>query len=471
MPVNPILSSPVADQSSEYRSFLESKLLTVRPSGIDVPREAIHSGLFLHQSDLTWWGLRKGRAGIFAATGLGKTRVFVEIGRLTGQRTLVLSPLGVARQTVTEAAAIGVEAVYARQQADAHPTGLTVTNYDMARHFDPDAFGCVILDEAAILRDFEGKTRTRLIEMFRDTPYRYAATATPSPNDTTELANYAEFLGICSRAEMLATWFVHDDAGWRLKGHAREPFYRWLASWAMSLKRPSDLGHPDDEYNLPELSICPVIVSTDYVPPGQLFATTLKGITDRAHVRKSTVAERVQAAVRLIDAEPDQPWIVWAGLNAEQDTMASALGDRCVSVYGSLDPDEKERRIGQFIAGERNILVTKVAIAGQGLNLQRCARMVFVGLSDSFADYHQAIRRCWRFGQTQPVHAFVVLTDLEETIYANVLRKEREFEAMTGELVKHVSDFQRAELGQREHRDEIVHAQPMRLPTWLEHAS
>lgn len=456
---------------SSYESFLASKTLVVQPSGIDVSADAVHPSLFDHQRDIVRWAVRKGRAGIFAATGLGKTRMFVEAARLTGVRTLVLSPLGVARQTVQEAAAIGVEAVYARSQTDAHPTGLTVTNYEMAKHFDPDAFGCVVLDEAAILRDFEGKTRTRLIEMFRDTPYRFAATATPSPNETAELANYAEFLGLMTRAEFLATWFVHDEDGWRLKGHAREPFFKWLSSFGMALKRPSDLGYPDDGYILPALTISPVIVQTNYVPEGQLFATTLKGITDRAKVRKGTVAERVAATVDLVNRDPDQPWIIWTGLNDEQDTIAKAFGDRCVSVYGSQTPDEKERGIAAFLSGERNILVTKVAIAGQGLNMQRCARMAFVGLSDSFADYHQAIRRCWRFGQSQPVHAYVVLTDLEEPIYANVLRKEREFEAMTDELVKHVATYEQAELGHVSQRVESVHAQPMQLPAWLKGAA
>lgn len=451
-----------------YAQFLETKRIVVRPSGVEIPADRLHPSLKPHQRDLALWGARKGRSADFAATGLGKTRTFVQRAALACRRALVVAPLGVARQTIEEAAAIGVDAVYARSQVGAPDRGIVVTNYEMVGHFDPDAFDGIVLDEASILKDHEAKTRARLIEMFRDTPYRWVATATPSPNDVAELANYAEFLGIMTRAEMLATWFVHDDQGWRLKGHAREPFFRWLASWAMSLKRPSDLGHPDDGYVLPELSIRPVIVPTDYVPEGQLFATGLKGIQDRARVRKGTVAERVAATVGLVGNEPDEPWTLWCGLNDEQDALAAALGDRCVSIFGSLDSEEKLARLDRWLSGDVPYLVTKPSIFGHGMNFQRCARLAYVGLSDSFEAYHQVNRRHWRFGQARPVHAYVVLTDLEEPIYANVLRKEREFEAMTDALVRHVGDFQREELGRFAHRDEIAHAQPMRLPSWLQ---
>lgn len=468
---------------SAYADFLQTKSLVVQPSGIEVPADAVHPSLKGHQRDMVRWGARKGRGGFFARTGLGKTRTFVETLRVTTRRALVIAPLGVTRQTLTEAAAIGVDAAYARSQADAPAEGITVTNYDMIGHFDPDAFDGVTLDEGSILKDVSSKTRARLTDMFRDTPYRYVATATPSPNSIEELANYAEFLGICTRGEMLATWFVNAnkskatgnkaDTGqeYMLRGHARESFYRWLSTWAMSLKLPSDLGHDDDGYILPELSISPVIVPTDYVPPGQMFATSLKGITDRARVRKSTVAERVQAAVEIINRESDEPWIVWCGLNDEQDTITAALGEQAVSVYGSLDPDEKLARLDRWTTGERPVLVTKPSIFGHGLNLQRCARMVFVGLSDSFEAYHQAIRRCWRFGQTRPVNAHVVLTDLEEPIYANVLRKEREFEHLTDQLVRYVGDFQRAEVGQMRHREDVAHVQPLTIPSWLQGAA
>jgi hypothetical protein len=444
---------------------LASKAIVVQPSGHDVAPDAIHPSLFPFQRDMVRFSVRKGRAALFEATGLGKTRQQIEFARLSGERALLVAPLGVTRQTVREGAEIGVEITYARHQDEAS-SGLTITNYEMVKHFRPDTFGCVVLDESAILRDFEGKTRSALIAAFKDTPYRLACSATPAPNDVAELANHAEFLGVMSRADMLASFFVHDDQGWRLRGHARVPFFRWLASWGMSLKRPSDLGYSDDGYLLPPLTIHPVIVPTDWTPPGQLFATTLKGITDRAAVRKDTLADRVKATADVIMAEPTEQWIAWVGLNDEGRELAKLIPDS-VLVEGADSPEQKLDALDRFVRGDARVIVTKVSIFGQGLNLQGCARQVFCGLSDSFSAYHQALRRSWRFGQTRPVHAYIVLTEPEEPIYANVLRKEKDFEAMTDELVKHVAEFEKAELGTVGNRVAYGATQPMTLPTWL----
>ncbi len=449
-----------------YVDFLATKAVVVRSSGHEVDPSDIHPSLFGFQRDLVRWSLRKGRAALFADTGLGKTRMQLEWARLTGQRALILAPLAVVRQTVAEAASIGITVTAARSQAEAAPTGITITNYEMLGHFDPSAFGAVALDESSILKNFEGKVRAQLIAAFRETPYRLACTATPAPNDIAELANHAEFLGIMRREEMLAAFFVHDDTGWRLKGHAREPFYRWLASWAMSLKRPSDLGYSDDGYALPPLEITASLVPTTFSRPGELFATTLKGIGDRAAVRRETLTERVKAAADLINAEPDEPWIAWVGLNDEGSELAARIPG-AVLVEGADSPEYKAESIEAFVRGDCRVIVSKVSIFGFGLNLQRCARMVFVGLSDSYEAYYQAIRRCWRFGQERPVHAYIVLTEPEEAIYANVCRKQREAEATAAELVKHVAAFERAEIGNVGRKEDAPHGQPMRLPAWL----
>jgi hypothetical protein len=269
---------------------------------------------------------------------------------------------------------------------------------------------------------------------------------------------------------MLAAFFVHDDEGWRLKGHAREPFYRWLASWGMSLKRPSDLGYADDGYALPPLEITASLVPTTFTRPGELFATTLKGIGDRAAVRRETLAERVMAAAEIINAEPDEPWIAWVGLNDEGSELAARIPG-AVLVEGADSPEYKAESIEAFVRGDCRVIVSKVSIFGFGLNLQRCARMVFVGLSDSYEAYYQAIRRCWRFGQERPVHAYIVLTEPEEAIYANVMRKQREAEATASELVKHVAQFERAEIASVGRREDAPHGQPMRLPAWLQGAA
>ncbi len=434
---------------SEYANFLASKRVIVPSVGVTVDGSDLHESLFPFQRDMTRWALRKGRAAIFADTGLGKTLMQLAWAQHAGPRVLILAPLGVARQTVREGARWGIDVTYRRSQP-ADSRGITITNYEMLPHFDPSRFDGVVLDESSILKNFEGRTRTTLIEAFREIPMRLCCTATPAPNDISELANHAEFLGIMSRAEMLASFFVHDDEGWRLKGHARQPFYRWLASWGMSLKRPSDLGYSDLGYDLPPLSIIPEIVQTDYSPPGQLFATTLKGVGDRAAVRKETMADRVARAADLISAEPEMAWIAWCGLNDEGRNLAALFPDDAVLVEGQQTPEQKADALEAFAAGRIRILISKGSIAGFGMNFQHCARQVFVGLGDSYETYYQCIRRSYRFGQEQEVHAHIVLTEPEEAIYANVLRKERESDTTATELLRHVAVFEKEEIGKVE---------------------
>lgn len=450
----------------DYSDFLARKQIAAPAVGVDVPADALHPALYPFQRDLTRWALRKGRAAIFADTGLGKTLMQLAWAQASGVRTLLLAPLAVAQQTEREAAKWGIAAAYAKTAADAPAAGITITNYERLERFDPADFGAVVLDESSILKAMDGKTRTKLIETFRDTPLRLCCTATPAPNDIAEIANHAELLGILTRAELLATFFIHDDAGWRLKGHARDPFYAWLASWGMTLKRPSDLGYDDAGYDLPPLAIEATFLPTSYTPPGQLFPTTLKGITERAVVRRDTIAARVDAAVALVAAEPDEPWLLWVGMNDEGRLLAQRIPDAAL-VEGADAPERKAEMLMRFADGGIQALITKPSIAGMGLNLQRCARMAFVGLSDSYESYYQAIRRCWRYGQTRPVRAHIVLTDPERVIYDNVLRKEREAETLGRELVKHLAAFERAEIGHARSHDDYAPKQPMRLPAWL----
>lgn len=431
---------------TDYKEFLKSKALIAPSSGIEVSRDEINPMLFDFQRDLVIWALRKGRAAIFADTGLGKTLMQLEWARLTGVRTLILAPLAVARQTVMEGKKIGIEVTYARSQSQAAPFGITITNYEMLDHFTPAEFGAIVLDESSILKSFEGKTRTALIKAFSQTPYRLCCTATPAPNDISEIANHAEFLSVMKREEMLAAFFVHDDNGWRLKGHARRgPFYQWLASWAISIRKPSDLGYQDDGYNLPGLEILPGFVKSDYVPAGKLFHDRLQGVTERAKVRKATLEGRVKEAVKIIQAEPDKQWLVWCGLNNEGYELAKLLPGAAL-VEGSQNPDFKADALTRFASGEVSIMISKCSIAGFGMNFQKCARMIFVGLSDSYEEYYQAIRRCYRFGQTQKVRVHIVLSDVEEPIYHNVIRKEKEAAVMAQELIDHVADYEKAEV-------------------------
>lgn len=447
-----------------YPEFLASKRMVVVATGVDVDPAKLHPALFPFQRDLTRWALRKGTSAIFADTGLGKTLIQLAWSQHAADRVLILAPLGVARQTVQEGARFGISVTYARSQAQAARHGITITNYEMLSHFDPAEFGAVVLDESSILKNFEGKTRSALIAAFAQTPMRLCCTATPAPNDIGELANHAEFLGIMSRAEMLASFFVHDDDGWRLKGHARAPFYRWLASWGMSLKRPSDLGYSDLGYDLPGLTIQPEIVQTDYAPPGQLFVTTLKGVGDRAAVRKATLQDRVQRAVKLM-ADGEQ-WVAWCGLNAEQDAVAAMLGGECVSIDGRTPDADKLRLHDLWVTGQKRVIVTKSSVFGFGMNWQHCARMVFIGLGDSYETYYQSIRRCYRFGQEREVKAIIVLTEPEEPIYTNVLRKEREAADTAAQLLRHVAAFEREEIGIMDRNQFVYNTTEERGANW-----
>jgi DNA modification methylase len=438
-----------------YTEFLQTKKAITPASGIAVALDDIHPMLFEFQRTLVQWALRKGRAALFADTGLGKTMMQVEWARLTGQRVLIIAPLSVARQTVNEARKIGVEVHYTRDGSDLRQ--INITNYEMLSHFNPDDFGAVALDESSILKSMDGKTRDVLIEMFAGTPYRLCCTATPAPNDITEIANHAEFLGIMSRVEMLATFFVHDSAngsgsGWRLKGHATDAFYKWMASWSMSVKKPSDIGFSDEGYILQALSVEAVVVGTEYRPDDQLFFTGLKGITDRSRARKGTIEERVQCAVDLVSHDADQ-WILWCGMNDESTALSQAIPDS-IEITGSDSPDEKIAAIEAFQDGKYRVLVTKARIAGYGINLQNCHNMAFVGIGDSFESYYQCIRRCYRFGQQYPVNAYIILSEIEQEIYQNVQRKEQEANMMSEQLIARVQSFERAEIEQAQQREE-----------------
>lgn len=417
-----------------YADFLASKRRDIGNAGHPVTPDEMHPSLFAFQRDLVAWASMKGRAAIWADTGLGKTRMQLEWARLTGQRTLILAPLAVAEQTIREAAALGVNVGYAHDQNEAGD-GLTITNYERADRFKADQFGAVVLDESSILKNYEGSTRTALITQWADTPYRLCCTATPAPNDITELANHSEFLGAMPRNEMLASFFVHDQDGWRVKGHAWHALFTWMTGWARAVRRPSDVGHPEEDglYDLPPVSYRQHVVGHNEAPDGQLFAVDLGGVGGRAKVRKSTLSARCELTAGLVNAD-DEPWIVWCGLNDEADTLAKLIPGS-VNVQGSDSPEVKTDALMAFVDGSTRVLISKPSIAGMGLNFQHCNRMAFTGLSDSYESYYQAVRRCWRFGQTRPVEVHIVVSELEQQIVHNVQRKSIEADRMTATLI------------------------------------
>ena len=424
-----------------YRAFIASKAPVHARSG----REAgpLHESLFAFQVAITRWAIRQGRAAIFADTGLGKTRMQIEWARQMGENVLIVAPLGVTAQTIDEAAALGVEVRYATEQP--LKRAFWITNYERLQNFDPSAWDAIALDESSIMKSIAGKTRERLVRDWTVVPYRLCCTATPAPNDIAELANHSEFLGIMKRQDMLATWFVHDDPvnGWRLKGYARKPFFRWLASWAVYLGHPFDLGFVDDRFALPPLEIADHLVPVDWKPDrGMLFPQLIRGIQGRSVARRASLTARVARAVEHIQAARGQ-WIVWCGLNDEGRALKAALGDDALLIEGADSADTKLERERRWRRGDVPTLITKPTIFGYGMNWQHCHQVLFLGLGDSFEQYYQAIRRCWRFGQTHPVRVDIILSEAEGRIAENVWRKETEHKRTAEEVIECIGDIER----------------------------
>jgi hypothetical protein len=421
-----------------YAALIERRRVRAGSEGIEIDRESIHDSLKEFQKDIVQWAVRGARRAVWADTGLGKTRMQIEWARLSAPTSLIAAPLAVCDQTVAEAAKIGVTARFIRSGTEVTGPGVYITNHDMVSKVRPDLFGAVALDEASILKQSDGKTRAMLIEHFKDVPARTAWTATPGPNDPEELTNQSEFLGQMSRTNMLAAYFIHDQDGWRMKGHAANPMIEWMSSWAVAIRRPSDMGYDDDGYILPGLDIVPEIVDAYIVPEeGELFAATIGGVTGRSKVRRETLAARVARAVELVNAEPGEPWMLWCGLNDEADALAKAIPG-AVNIHGSMSPEAKADGLHRFAAGEIRVLITKPSIASMGLNWQHCARTAFVGLSDSYESYYQCIRRFYRFGQTRVVRAHIILSNIEQQIAGNVMRKETQANNVIDGMIRHI---------------------------------
>lgn len=459
-----------------YASFLAQKAITDPPTGLrEVP--ALPSAMFAHQRDITSWALRRGRAGLFAGTGLGKSLMELAwadaVARETGAKILHLAPLAVSSQLVREAEKFGIPAQLAASGDEA--TGaISITNYQKLDRFDLSAFGGVILDESSILKSTDGKYRTALIAQCQSIPFRLAATATPAPNDFMELGNHAEFLGIMSYTDMLATFFVHDGGDtqkWRLKGHAEDEFWKWMASWAVMLRKPSDLGYDDAGYALPPLHYHQHTVGVDYRPDidtGLLFPIQAATLSERLSARRSTVDARVARAIEI--TPPDRPFVWWCNLNAESEAIAAGVPG-AVEVRGSDREDVKERKLIDFTEGHIRVLVTKPSICGFGMNWQHCADTGFVGLNDSFEQFYQAVRRFWRFGQSRPVNCHIISAETEGAVVANIRRKEADAERMAGAMVRHMADLSSVGVrGLRRATPDYNPTVPVTVPAWLEAA-
>ena len=414
----------------KYEEFLRRKEITVPSVGIDVENITISDELFDFQRDIVLWALKKGKAAIFAGTGLGKTLMQLEWARHIGGTVLILAPLAVSKQTISEGGKFGITVHHCRAQEDVIDGGINITNYERMDRFDFSKFRGVVLDESSILKAQAGKIRAQLIERCQQIPYRLACTATPAPNDLMELCNHSEFLGVMSSNEMLATFFVHDGGDtskWRLKRHAVQGFWKWGASWSVMLTNPADLGYDGERYNLPPLRISQHTVHTERQPEA-LFAIEALTLQERQQARRDSVQDRARECAALVNADTDQ-WLVWCNLNSEADALKALITD-AVEISGSDQPDVKERAAVDFAAGRIRVLISKPLIFGMGLNFQCCHKMAFVGLSDSFEQYYQSVRRCWRFGQEHPVDVHIITADTEGAVVENIQRKEKQFEEM-----------------------------------------
>lgn len=459
----------------DYEEFLRGKEFADASSGFDIELKELNENLFDWQKVLVRWALRRGRAALFEDCGLGKTIQQLEWARHVSLRekapVLIFAPLAVSEQTRQEGAKFGIGVTVCRDQDDV-VEGINITNYEKFHKFDPSAFCGAVVDESSILKSYTGIFRNEVIEKFGSAPFRLACTATPSPNDYMELGNHAEFLGIMSRSEMLSMFFINDTGDtqkWRLKGHVRDNvFWSWLASWAVMIGKPSDLGYDDDGFILPKLTYHEHMLP----PPSDalrrdkgFFLSRVVGMDERREVRRETVETRCRYAADLVNGTGGS-WVIWCGLNAEGDLLEKLI-DGAVQVAGRHPDEVKSERMLRF-ANEGGVLVTKPKIAGHGMNWQVCDHVLFVGLNDSWEDLYQAVRRVWRFGQKCEVRVHIVLDEREGTVLENVRSKDARALKMIGEMVGFTKELTKREIHKAGR--EYVNYNPreeMEVPIWL----
>ena len=429
--------------ATDYRELIASKQWRPPASGFDP--QWMPEILFPWQRAVVRWACKKGRAALFEDCGLGKTLqqlTWAENVRVhTGLPVLILAPLAVADQTVREAAKLNLAVTHVKDESEMVAPAVYITNYDRIDRFSNVQLGGVVLDESSILKSYSGALRNTIIERMVAVPYRLACTATPAPNDHTELGNHAEFLGVMTRTEMLASFFVHDGAEtqvWRLKGHAQRDFWQWVAGWAIMMRSPVDIGF-DNNYQLPALNIITESIATGIVSDGHLFAMPATTLEDQRAARRETMAMRIARVAELVNGSAE-PWLVWCELNDEGDALAAAIPGS-VQIAGSDDDDDKSDRMLGFIDGKYRVLIGKPKMLGFGMNFQHCSKMAFVGLSHSYEQFYQAVRRCWRFGQTSPVNVHVISTDIESEVLLNIKRKQADADAMAIGMVEHMSEI------------------------------
>ena len=433
----------------DYDAFVASKRRAEVATG-HKPGD-LNEHLFDFQHAIVEWAIRRGRAAIFADTGLGKTLMQLswaaEVASHTGGTVLVLAPLAVSEQTIEQGRTFGIEVSRVPQGGTPTAPGVWITNYERMDAIDFTELHGLVLDESSILKAHDGKTRQRIIDAAQGVPHRLSCTATPSPNDFEELGNQCEFLGVMSRTEMLATYFVNDtgDTGtWRLKGWGASKFWEWMGTWAVVLRNPQDLGFNGARYELPPLTYHEHVVETEQLGD-ELFARPAMGLAERRKAQRDSVEARCKALADVVNAEPGEPWLIWCHLNDEAERITQLIPG-AVNVQGSDSPESKSKNLLGFAHGEIRVLVSKPKIAGFGMNWQHCARMAFVGLDDSFEKFYQAVRRCYRFGQKREVQVHLFTAENEGQILANLKRKEVQHHEMSANMIEHMKEIMNHEL-------------------------
>lgn len=458
---------------SSYRDFIRKKNRKAKPYGFE-PGE-LNSNLKDWQSKIVEWAVRRGRAAIFADTGLGKTLMELswaeQIVLKENKPVLILCPLGVRNQTEREALKFGIRVdVKVIDSQDGVINGINITNYDKLHNFDTDEFVGVVLGESSILKSMTGKTRTELIRRFGSHRYRLAETATPSPNDHMELGNHAEFLSVMQSVDMLNKYFYHDSGNtsqWLLMPHGEKHFWDWVASWGVCIGMPSDIGGSDDGYILPELKVIRHFVELDEVetPEGMLFAMAASSATSIFEEKRITARPRTSKAVDLVPGT--KPCVVWCDTNNESELLKESLPD-AVEIRGSDKTEWKEEMLDAFSCGEFNTLISKPSICGHGLNWQHADTMIFSGLTYSFEQYYQAVRRLWRFGQTRPVSVHVILAETDTALDQTISRKESDFLAMRAGMAEAMRSSTMAQFCGDKYKSKYQPENIMEIPTWLQ---
>ena len=451
----------------KYEDFVKDKQVLIKSSGIFVKRSDLNAKMFDFQKDIVRWALAKGRSAIFADCGLGKTLMQLEwaqkIVENTKQSVLIVAPLSVSYQTQKEGEKFGYVVNVCTSQNDVK-YGINITNYEKLDKFVANEFGGVVLDESSILKSFSGKIRNQMITMFCNVPFKLCCTATPAPNDYMELGNHSEFLGVMTRSEMLSMFFVHDGGDtskWRLKGHAQGVFWEWMASWSVFINNPENLGYNDNGYVLPKLRVNEIVVDGDEPINIKL------SLTERREARRESLQARCEAAANLVNNSNSQ-WLVWCDLNAESELLCKLI-KKSRDVKGSDDVLYKQKCMDAFTNKRLKCLISKPSIAGFGMNWQNCHNVIFVGLSDSYEQYYQAVRRCWRFGQKHSVNVYIIIAAKEGCVKQNIERKQKDALAMQNAMIELTKEITKKELRKTVRMIEKYNAErKIILPKWSE---